>query len=1273
MIPDGFMAYLILLDPQGRTLAIRNGVEGTNPTIGLTLPATGTYTIVATSTYADETGPYQIQVQVATADTPTANENTSPDVELAAPPVQPLTFNGVLDPNVSILDGVPFVGEHTFEGVEGQAIAIEMNSSDFDAYLTLLDPQGNSLAQNDNGLRRTDARIVTLLPTTGTYTIQALSVGNSLGRYQVRMRAANANEMPLIEAEQLDRQAMQLFYQMRYQEALALVEHQVQILEHALGDNHPDIRPSLNNLALVHEYLGHSAQAEALHQRALSIAEQTWGANHTNVVTELNNLASFYRRQGNTTEAEQLAQRASQIEAHLSPTPTTETSSTNEHPALTVAEQVEQLNQQSAQLYQQGRYDDAILQIKQALQLLEEPLDRNSPDRAPVNSDLELYQHYRGSDAQAEALYLRALHIQEQTLGDTDLAVATTLNNLAGLYRRQGELAKAHPLYERSLQIREQRLGDNHPDVATSLNNLALLYQAQKNYAQAESLYQRSLHIFEQHFEPTHPNILTALDNLAILYAVQAKYAQAQPFFLQVLHLQEQNLGAEQGGLAITLNRLAEVYRRQNNYTQAEPLYVRSLHMQEQALRTQEQQLNDDNISNFAQNATDFAYSLTHLASLYQAQGNYAKADPLYHQALRILRRFLGTDHPDVANIFNNLALLNKAQSNYAQAEFFYLQALDILIKISANSETDPAVANTLNSLTDLYLVQGNPAQVAILRRSIDEAVSHHLQDGITNQDAAKQALETVLRQKGRSLETMTDAVQRLRHLHPQDQVLLGDLRVKQSQLATLLYGETGDRAPDTYRTQVTTLRSQIATLENTLAQRNEGWVRDFMPVSLDAIANQIPADAALIEFVQYQPFNPVATLNRLWGSPRYAAYVLDAEGTVQGIDLGDAAAIDALVSQYLDTLRRRSFRIKDIARQLDTQIMQPIRQKLGTAHHLLISPDGQLNLIPFAALVDESDRYLVETYTLTYLTSGRDLLRSTTNTPNHQPPVVIANPDYNFSDNPSSAQIASAASGSITRGSASASNPRSIDLSTQTFGVLPGTEQEANAILSLFPNAQLLSGSHATENTLKRLQSPSILHIATHGFFFRDVQFVPPPGSLEQDVPASLFALTERSGETLREGDRTPSPNPSIHNENPLLRSGLALAGFNSRQSGTEDGVLTALEASGLNLQGTRLVVLSACDTGVGDVVNGEGVYGLRRAFFMAGAESQLMSLWKVDDDATSELMAHFYQRLQQGEPRSEAFRQVQLELLQIPEYRHPYFWAAFIFSGDWRSLGTD
>jgi CHAT domain-containing protein len=264
--------------------------------------------------------------------------------------------------------------------------------------------------------------------------------------------------------------------------------------------------------------------------------------------------------------------------------------------------------------------------------------------------------------------------------------------------------------------------------------------------------------------------------------------------------------------------------------------------------------------------------------------------------------------------------------------------------------------------------------------------------------------------------------------------------------------------------------------------------------------------------------------------------------------------------------------------------------------------------------------------------------------------PILIANPDYDKAD---STVVADS-----TRGNQS---KRSSDIAQLQFGALPGTAKEAESLKTLLPGATILTQLQATENALKQVKAPKILHIATHGFFLEDVELVAPAASGFGDFNRGI---TVQPVEGVPEDPKTENP------ENPLLRSGIALAGFNQRSSGSEDGVLTALEAAGLNLYGTKLVVLSACETGLGDVTNGEGVYGLRRAFVMAGAESQVMSLWKVDDTGTKDLMVAYYDRLMKNEGRSEALRQTQLAMLRSQNYQHPYYWGAFLPIGDWQPM---
>jgi MYXO-CTERM domain-containing protein len=231
----------------------------------------------------------------------------------------------------------------------------------------------------------------------------------------------------------------------------------------------------------------------------------------------------------------------------------------------------------------------------------------------------------------------------------------------------------------------------------------------------------------------------------------------------------------------------------------------------------------------------------------------------------------------------------------------------------------------------------------------------------------------------------------------------------------------------------------------------------------------------------------------------------------------------------------------------------------------------------------------------------------------------------------------------------------RSIDMVTQRLLPLGGTAEEANTIHTLFPDSRVLTGVDATEEAVKAVHAPRILHLATHGFFLP-----------ERLVSEALLHATS--------GEATAAERAALlQRENPLLRSGIALAGFNQRKSGIDDGVLTALEVAGLDLYGTRLVVLSACETGLGQASSGEGVYGLRRALSMAGAETQVMSLWSVDSGRTRELMQSYYGRLKGKGGRSESMRNVQLAMLSNPETSHPNLWASFIVSGDWRALEGD
>jgi len=430
--------------------------------------------------------------------------------------------------------------------------------------------------------------------------------------------------------------------------------------------------------------------------------------------------------------------------------------------------------------------------------------------------------------------------------------------------------------------------------------------------------------------------------------------------------------------------------------------------------------------------------------------------------------------------------------------------------------------------------------------------------------------------------------------------------------------------------------------LESELSRRSSEFRSQIAPVTLDRVRNALPADTALIEWFRFLPTRPTGQIDvaQQGLAPHYAAYILKRDGELAAVDLGEVSAIDSLVAKFrMAVSNPRNDYPQQESALLTQKLFGSLLGHVRGTRHLLLAPDGALDLIPMSALGDEKGKYLISQFEISYLTSARDLLRMSAKAKSQKAYVIAADPDFGSSAITTADQPRQS------------DRIRSLDLdrSGLIFRPLDDTKIEAKGLNDLLgPQfTTLWLGAAATEANLKHLRNPQILHIATHGFFLTD-----------QELSGAL----QRRGGT----------NVAIRvAENPLLRSGIALAGANARRSGvTDDGILTALEAAQLELHGTELVVLSACDTGVGDVQNGEGVYGLRRALVLAGAQTQVTSLWKVSDEATRTLMVDFYGRMLKGEGRAAALRHAQLDMLDNSEHSHPYYWASFIPIGNWTPL---
>lgn len=893
-----------------------------------------------------------------------------------------------------------------------------------------------------------------------------------------------------------------------------------------------------------------------------------------------------------------------------------------------------------------------------------------------------------------EAIVLEeeSLAILEKILGPEHDIVASSLESLATLYEAIGDYARAETLLERALAI-ALKVGADRPKVAKLYGNIATVYFYRGDYTRAESSVLRALKIYEKMGESQRFEIAKLHNDLGVMYFARGDNTNAKVFLLLALPDLEKTLGPEHPEVAKVFNNLAVLELRERNHAEAESYLRRALAIHQKA----------DPKGHIA------APPLINLALLYHDKGDYEQAEALYRRGLVIFEKTLGLEHPEVAMALSKLALLYHARGDYVRAQPALERALAIREKrLTADH---PDVAASINELGHLYfarddydravqfLARGNTVEerslalilttgserqkqlyLNTISNSLHAVVSLHVRALPQNEQAARLALTAILQRKGRALDAMTDQLLALRrHASPQDQELLDQLTKLRNSAATLQLSNEVRSSPEMQRIVAGVARFHIEEKENEISRRSAEFRAQSLPITLEAVRQAIPAGAALVEICAYEPYDAKAknaTVKR--GEARYVAYVLRRdEAAPRSVELGEAAVIDAEVERLRAALKEtRREDVQTIARAVDERVMRPIRKLLGPARQLLLSPDGTLNLIPFSALVDERGRYLIENYSLTYLTSGRDLLRLQVPTESRSAPVVIANPLYDLR---AGARPGPAGKRANKPASKADANRLSTDFTLKRYGLLPGTAEEANALAKLLPQGtQVLLQERATEAALKEVNRPRVLHVATHGFFLTEQSQVEPTNS----------RLLRGTFDTL---DTSSLP---VRWENPLLRSGLVLAGVNQGWSGAgEDGVLTALEVAGLDLWGTKLVVLSACETGLGEVTNGAGIYGLRRALVLAGSETQVMSLWKVSDNGTKDLMTAYYSRLRAGEGRTEALRQVQLAMLRgelrpaaatpgarpspratgagaPSDYSHPYYWASFIPSGDWRSM---
>ena len=873
----------------------------------------------------------------------------------------------------------------------------------------------------------------------------------------------------------------------------------------------------------------------------------------------------------------------------------------------------------------------------------------------------------------------RALALREKTLGSNHPYVAESLSSLAFLYSEMDDYVRARPLYERALSIYEEKYGPDHSNVATCLNNIALLTKEIGDHAGARPLYERALAIREKALGPEHPGVAQSLNNLARLFQEMGDDDKARSFFERALAIYEKAFGPEHDMVAVTLNNLGSLLSDRGDYDNAEAFIRRAMAIREKTIG-----------ADHHRNAT----VLNNLATLLRERGDYADARLLFERALAIKEKALTSRHPDLAQILGNLGGLRARTGDIEEGLEACLRA--------------ERISREHFILTARILAERQALLYASARESsLDRALS--IAGSGLAAGSGWRVWDTLTRSRALVLDEMASRQKiAVASGDPELDALFEGCDAARRRLANLTVRGPGGKSPERYRALLEGAREEKEKAEQALAEKSavfreerakRGW-------GLEDIASSLPPESVLVGYARYRGRGAargeripdgeegggergVASSKRGGAGFRYLAFVLRHGGKeVSVVPLGGAEEIEALVSEWRreassgiiahgDSPGEAVRAYRAAGRALAGRVWAPLSAYLEGAERVFVVPDGALHLVSLAALPAGGDGYLVEEGPLIhYLSAERDLVPPAGTGKRGEGLLVLGDPAFDETSLFASLIRKRSKKESLATKLASLISFRGErsgcgDFRSLRFEALPGTGKEAGEVSSVWRRSVStgggsgrivhLKGAGANEIAFKK-EAPGkrVLHLATHGFF--------------------LGGKCEPAGESVRgiAGSGTEGTRELLAatGDNPLLLSGLALSGFNNREAAgadEEDGVLTAEEIAAMDLGGVGWAVLSACGTGVGEIKAGEGVFGLRRAFQVAGVRTLIMSLWSVDDEATREWMRALYEaRFIGGAGTAESVREASLAVLKKRREKgkstHPFYWGAFVAAGDWK-----
>lgn len=1082
----------------------------------------------------------------------------------------------------------------------------------------------------------------------------------------------------------------------RGSEALELARRALEIRQEALGPDSPEVSRSRELLARLFKSLGDLKTARSHAEQAVQIAEELTNQDVLLTAQSLTTLGYILQGLGDDGQAMTLFQRALELQ---------ESSLDHYHP--TIADTLDHLAQTMADM---GDAEAAVPLFVRSLEIRKGALRPDHPLVAMSLNHLAIMSKRSGDFDRAISLYEEMLEILETNLGPKHPAVALALNNLGNVLADKEELQVALRLHQRAMSIRVERFGSDNLLAAQSHQNLGRVLNLLGEYAQAKQHFEYARDIRERTLGPDHPKVADSLTGLGIVDLELKDYLGAIAQFERALSILERALGPRHSRVAQVLGDIGFTRMRLSEPGAAADALTRALEIQRESLGLQNVQV---------------ATTLSDLGLVARLNGDPTEAKRLLGEAVRMFEESSDRETLLLAGAIANLATVHYEEGEYAQARKQFLRAESIFEK--AGLPDHLALASYLDGLGMVQLAEGDRCgalQSALRCEAIARSAFRDISPVLSRSDASRYArvrasglnlaltvvasagqddaelpsthrvFDEIVRSRAIVLDEMAGR-QRFAHWGRNDrgESLARELRSASRKLSRLFVAGPDSADPQTYGAKFRDASEGVRRAERALAQASEGFKRNLerRQVDLDQVHTALPDGAALVAYLKYTHFS-YATEGKegsesvpVVSRPSYIAFVLKSgDDDIASIPLGPAETVDALVARWHKEISSppqvfagaespAESRYRDAGTRLREAIWDPVASMLGGRDLIFVVPDGSINLVSFATLPSSDGGYLVEHERLIhYLSAERDLVRDAVAATAGQGLLSLGGPDFDADRVKIMAALDSGRSRDDDRSVFRGGRSTCVDFESLEFGQLPGAELEVFEIARLWDasrgeeagalgRARQITGARASEEAFKKwAPTAKVLHIATHGFFIQDRCLSTLEASSEEaSRPSALLIEPVSSG------------------ENPLLMSGLALAGANRRheldpESDAEDGILTAEEIAVMNLIGVDWAVLSACETGVGRVQAGEGVLGLRRAFEMAGVRTLIMSLWTVEDVATQTWMRSLFEARLGGSQMAEAVRLASLRMIAKNRSRgkttHPFSWGAFIAAGDWR-----